>query len=38
MEIGHQRIDHMKRSARENKDIGITTERLEHAITGGALQ
>ena len=38
MEIGHQRIDHMKRSTGKNKDIGVATERLEHAIARGTLQ
>ncbi|MNX25771.1 hypothetical protein D3C86_558240 [compost metagenome] len=38
MEIGHQGIDHMERSAREDKDIGVATERLEHAIARGTFQ
>src|SRR3989338_1925218 len=38
MEVGHQRVDHMQRPAWIDKDIGVTTERLEHTIARSAFQ
>ena len=38
MEIGHQRIDHMKGLARIDEDIGVATERLELAVACSRFQ